>query len=249
MVAVGSLTVVLVIVLFLVKPIFFPISDSWFQLSSKQLAAVPANVLVVRPTHFQDSLKKGITYTPSGNVIRMEGRNVSLSDVISSAYQYRLPRIVLPADAPQCSFDFLVTVTNNPNEQLVAAIKKELGYSAHKETRPADVLLLKADTLNLSRLKPSPDDEKAGTRFQSGRLSYTHMPPGSVAGFLEWNLKKPVFDKTGITNVYDFNVNWDWHMDRGEFRVEDANKLLGGFGMHVEPGKESLEVLVVEKVK
>src|ERR1700690_392661 len=115
-----------------------PVSDSIFRMEYIGLQRAPGNVLILRPTHFAGSQRRGdVTYASvpvaGTSVLRMMGYKGSFAQVIATAYSSSPDRIVLPPEAPTGEYDFLVTVPKQPNEQLQAAIKKKLGWVAEWE--------------------------------------------------------------------------------------------------------------------
>jgi uncharacterized protein (TIGR03435 family) len=234
------------------KRIFWPVDDSVFVLDSRRLEKAPSGVVLLRPTHFPNSrvsgmFTRGFSPKPGKRAMRMIGRNVSLAAVIQMAYRCNSSRIVLPPNPPKDNFDFLVTVSDKPEERLQTAIKKKLGYVARWETRETDVLLLKVQTPNAPGLKRSTKEgsEEDG-RYNNGKLSFKHQPLSGLTGFLEYMLKQPVLDKTGLTDFYDYSVDWNQHIRTGTLNRNDFNKSLRDMGLALVSGSESLEMLVVE---
>jgi uncharacterized protein (TIGR03435 family) len=249
---VASMIVLAVIVLgVVVKWRFFPsIKDEYFKSDYREFQKVPDNLLVVRPTHFslpsEGTVFSSYTRSPSEqNIVRQMGRNVSLERMIAIAYQCEPSRVVVPPPKPQRNFDFLVTVPDESPERFKAAIQKELGYTAHWETRDTDVLLL--ETLN-----PEPPGFKVSAAkngnisFKNGKYEFTHMQLASIAGFLGYGMKQPMLDRTGLTNFYDFSVEMNWSIPGGP-NQKDVEKILDGLGLKLEPGNESMQMMVVEK--
>jgi uncharacterized protein (TIGR03435 family) len=255
-------TVLVVAVLLLVaaaviiKLVFFPsIKDVWFTMNRRSLQQVPANLVVIRPTHFAGSPRKGIFYAISqqngSNVQRMMGRNVPLLDVIAAAYSHNPARVALPPDAPKGNYDFLVTVTEKPEGHLQSAIRRKLGYTAQLETHDTPVLALKVEDANSPGLTVSSDDEKESEDMKDGKLYFKHTRVSILTGGLEQGLKEPVVDETGLTNFYDFSLVWDQQTQQmlrtGSFDLEAVKKILDGWGLGLEPDTASLEMLVVKR--
>jgi uncharacterized protein (TIGR03435 family) len=240
----------LVVVAILVKKSLYPtVRESDFQLNYQHFQNLQKNLLVVRPTHFTDGGGSFITSTqpkPGQYVMRMMGRNVSLENVMAAAYGCYPSRVVPPAIKPKTNFDYLVTVPSRQQERLQAAVKNKLGYAAHWEDRDTDVLLLETTT-------PNPPAFKLSTatigNVMPGRRKYqfTHMRPAALLGFLESNFHQPLLDRTGLTNFYDFSVEADWSGSNGPDR-QQLDAVLGNLGLKLEPGTESIPMLVVEKV-
>jgi len=234
-----------------VKWLFFPsIEDEYFKSSYRQFQKVPGNLLVVRPTHFSlpsnGTFFSSYTRSPSGQpVVRQMGRNVSLERLFATAYQCNPSHIVPPPAKPQGNFDFLVTVPDPSQERFKAAIQKKLGYTAHWETRDTDVLLLETQAPDPHGLKVS-TAEKENISFKNGKYQFTHARLEWAMGFLEYNLKQPVLDRTGLTNFYDFSVEMSWHIPGGPDQ-KTTERILDGLGLKLEPGNQSVQMLVVEK--
>jgi uncharacterized protein (TIGR03435 family) len=248
----GALVLTLVAAM-VVKLVFFPsIKDEYFKSSYQQFQKVPGNLLVVRPTHFSFPANgtsfSSSTRSPSGQyVVRQMGRNVPLERVIAMAYQCNPSRIVPPPTKPKGNFDFLVTVPDSSQERFKAAIRKKLGYTAHWETRDTDVLLLETLTPDPPGLKVSPAGN-GNVSFKNGKYKFTHTRLESVMGFMEYTLKQPVLDRTGLTNFYDFSVEMGWRGPGGPDQ-KTTEKILDDLGLKLEPGNESVQMLVVERAR
>jgi len=227
------------------------VKDAWFQPNQQRLRQVPKDWVVVRPTHFPKSPINAMTFARVNGTFRMAGRNVTFQRLISVAYSYNPGRIALPAGAPKGNYDFLVTFPKDPTGRLQLAIKKKVGYTADKETRDTDVLALKVTDPN------SPGFQVSGASRQdiserNGRLYMTHMRLSTLAQLLEQVVNAPVVDKTGLTNYYDFSLVWDPQTRRqvqnGALDSETGQKILGEWGLDLEPDTASIEMLVVKKV-
>jgi uncharacterized protein (TIGR03435 family) len=236
-----------------VKWRFFPsIKDEYFKSDYREFQKVPDNLLVVRPTHFSlpsnGTSFSSYTRSPSGqNIVRHMGRNVPLEQVMAMAYQCNPSRIVPPPTKPKGNFDFLVTVPDPSQKRFKAAIQEKLGYTAHWETRDTDVLLLETRMPDPPGFKVS-TAEKGNISFKNGKYEFTHMRLERFMGFMEYSLKQPVLDRTGLTDFYDFSVELGWSGPSG-LDQKTTGKILDSLGLKLEPGDESMQMLVVEKVR
>jgi uncharacterized protein (TIGR03435 family) len=228
--------------------IYSTVPDSYFQVSYQQFQDLPKNLLVLRPTHFTGGAWNFTTSTqprPGQYVTRMLGRNASLEQVMAAAYGCDLSRVVPPVIKPGGNYDYMVTVPSRQQERLQAAVKKKLGYTAHWEDRETDVLLLKTIT-------PNPPAFKLSTatigNVMPGRHKYQfiRMQPGSLLDFLGADFKKPVLDRTGLTNFYDFSVEANWNGPDGP-NQQEAESALNNLGLRLVPATESIPMLVVDK--
>jgi len=244
--------VLVVVAAVAVKMTFFPsVDEKYFQTKSNTvLQHAPPGHVIVRPTHFAKSPTNGIVAASVKGARWMVGRNVSFNYFIALAYAYNLGRIALPPNPPKGNFDFLVTMPNDPEPHLQAAIKKKLGYTAQKEMRDTDVFALKVKDASLPGLKVSTATQQDISE-KNGRLYFTHMQLSTLATLLEQVLKSPVVDKTGLTDFYDFSLVWDAQTQRmiqtGAMDNDTGKKILADWGLGLEPDTASVEMLVVKK--
>jgi uncharacterized protein (TIGR03435 family) len=238
-----------------VKWIFFPaIKDDYFTMNQRSFRRVPAGIVFLRATHFPDSPRKGLFYDSvqvSGRrVLRMMGRDVTLKELVAAAYGRNAARVVLPATAPKENFDFLITVASNQQERLQKLIRKKLGYVAKAEQMEEPVLVLSIKNGALPGLTVSAADSRPNADFKNGKIYFTHMRPQSLTASLEQALEKPVVDRTGLTNFYDFSANWDAQTQRqlrsAATAADTVKKILGAWGLGLEPDTDQVEVLAVK---
>lgn len=161
------------------------------------------------------------------------------------AYGCDSSRIVLPIDATKDGFDFLVTA-DKPRERLQSALKKKLGYIAHRETRDVEVLQLVVKVPNAPGLKPG-TVEPGRVDHNNGRLYHKYQPIAALVRYLEQMLKQPVRDKTGLTGFYDYSVDWNLHIRTGTPTQGDFAKSLQAMGLALVPGRDQLDMLMVEQ--
>lgn len=238
-----------------VKWFFFPSAkDDYFAMNQRSFRQVPSGIVVVRQTHFPKSMRKGImsdSIQVSGHrVWRMMGRNVTLQQLMGVAYGRSADRVVLPAIVSDTNYDFLVTARGNMEETLQAAIRKRLGFVAHAEMRDTDALALKVQDTSLPGLAVSDAGAKQDVNFDNGKLYFTHTRLKMMTDGLEQMLKKPIIDKTNLTNFYDFSVTWDSQMQRqlqnDSTAAAAVKKILAGWGLGLEPDNDLVEMLVVK---
>src|SRR5215469_16786217 len=146
------------------------VKDAYFEPDTDKLRLVPANLLVIQPTRFPNSHGKVRHYHENDRLARTVGRNVSFQSMMAEAYDYDFAQVILPPGAPQGNFDFLVTKTGQVREQLRTAIQNQLGYTAHRETRDMDALILKVTNPSLPGLTVSGNDEDNDIHYKNGNL-------------------------------------------------------------------------------
>jgi uncharacterized protein (TIGR03435 family) len=152
---------------------------------------------------------------------------------------------------PKGRFDYAVTTTNQPEEKLQAEIKKQFGLVAHREIREAEVLLLKTNFNNSSKMKLSVTTNGVFGEI-ADQFVFTNQPISLLRGYLEiWAYRKPVLDQTGLTGRYDFVLDWPKPMgyvgEKGQIILK--GNLINELGLELVPTNMPIEMLVVEKAK
>jgi RNA polymerase sigma factor (sigma-70 family) len=250
-----------------VKKLQSPALDGYLQ--DPELAAISnaPPMVVIQPTHFpwKDpnvpqpvGVILGRTMGLSakdGTVYEKEiGRNIDLATAILKAYYRSFPtahgplsfaRMILPPELHQIKVDYLVTTDDHPWEKFQAEIKRQFGWTAHVEMRDADVLLLKLNHTNAPGMKPTDglSKEEWEAKLPPDKGIYRHnMTVARFAELVQGLFPKPVMNETGLTENYDF-VTGNFGPDEAEQAFRDR------LGLDLVPGREPLEMLVVEKVK
>lgn len=229
------------------------VKSAYFEPDTDKLRQVPGNLLVIRPTRFPNSYGKIRHYHEGENLARTVGRNVSFQAMMAEAYDCDFAQVILPPGTPSGNFDFLVTKSGHVREQLRRAIQKQLGYTAHRETRDMDALILKVSDPSLPGLTVSADSESNDINYKSGQLNFTHKPFDYIVNGLSQGLDKPILDQTGLTNCYDFSIAWNSDTERamqhGSFDMDRTEKTIADWGLELQPTNVSMNVYVVEKAR
>jgi uncharacterized protein (TIGR03435 family) len=175
---------------------------------------------------------------------KMMGTGVTAQSVVGAAYGLVMPtRTVAFKGLPDGRFDFIATLPNGNKEALQQEVKRKFGVIASRETREADVLLLKLHHSNASSLTPS-TAKRVSVNANNNQLSFTGCTMDSLAANLEPILKIPILNQTGLPGNFDMELKWD---DRKPEGLKQA--VLDQLGLELVPGREPVEMLVVEKVK
>ena len=253
---VGVVVLLLVVAALVIKEVFFPpVKNAYFAMDYRSLLQAPAGLIILRPTHFPFLRDEGIlSVSPSRKGAQGQwimGRNAPLGDVLAVAYDQDVSRVVMPSDATEGRFDFLVTTADNQRQQLQQLIGRNPGYMAQTETRGTQVLALKVVNVQLPGLAASGEDEQPNINFLDAKLQFTHLPVSVLADTLDRFFRIPVVDETGLTNFYDFSIPWSSEtqsrMLNGEISQTALGKMLAGLGLGLKPDTVSLKMLVVTK--
>ena len=159
-------------------------------------------------------------------------------------------------------------------KMLQALLAERFNLKIHRETKDAPVYFLVIGK-NGPKLQDAKTDDTRGflnadgtaarSRIQIGTGSKTYAwstSMKSLAEFLTMELSRPVVDKTGLTGVYDFTL--EWMPDAPPPSSPDAangvtlpgvpgaslfTALQEQLGLKLEPGKSPIEVIVIDHVE
>ena len=206
----------------------------------------------ILPTKFPDSVDSLNHGSHGDNWIGI-GRQVR--DIVRVAYGCRPGRIFFADTEPRERYDFISTLPQASGAALQAELKRKLGFVGHRETRDTDVLVLKVRKSNAPGLKP-PTFFGHSDGCSRGHYYCDNAPLSSNSGyypgitrFLEEYFEMPVIDQTGLTQNYHIDLKWNerWGQDPNHDALKQA--MLDQLGLELVPGREPVEMLVVEKVK
>ena len=195
------------------------VDDSYFNPDMNSLRNAPADLVILRPTHFSDSYAKVSHYHENDSLARTVGRDATLRQAIAEAYDCTPARVILPPDAPTDRFDFLVATPSKVRAHLRKAIEEQLHYTVRRETQNTDVFILKVSDSALPGMTVSSADESEDINYKDGKLYFTHQPINAIVGGVSEGLSRPVLDQTGLTSAYDFSVIWNHDI---ETRMENG---------------------------
>ena len=225
------------------------VDESLFKdMSGQQLKLARSGTVMVRVTHYPKAPTNEIVTTGMRGRRWFMGRNVTLQQLMALAYNYNPGKVWLPPGAPKNNYDFIVTALSGPTEHLRSAIQKKTGYIASVETRDTDVLALVVKDRMLPGMKESGANERRDDKLgDDGRMYLTHQRPADIIEPIANVLKIPVIDKTGLSNYYDFSLEWTPKLQKGDVTQDDVEAILRDWGLGLQPDTASMEMLVVKK--
>jgi uncharacterized protein (TIGR03435 family) len=208
----------------------------------RMLDRLPHEVKIV-PSIFPPS--NGYT----GNNDRMQGTGLSLRILLPAAYNISKSRVVYDTEPPAGNYDFIANLPQGNRAALQREIEKQFHVVGKSETREMDVLLLTAKYQNAPGLKPSATPRSRSSNIDNGPGYYkcSNSPLTYLATSLEYYFGVPVIDRTGRADNFDLDLKWD-ETDQVHHNPDALKQaLLDQLGLELVPGRESIEMLVVEK--
>jgi uncharacterized protein (TIGR03435 family) len=235
----------------------------WFIGSRNDLAALPS-AFILRPTQFAGSggggggfggaaggIGEGPMFgrwaAPTGDngLMPILARNISLAQMMATAYDVDTYKVVLPPGAPVGGFDLLLTGPEATRTRLQAEIRSQLGYAAHIESRPTNVLLLTLRQAGAAGLQPSKStSSRSRTTFAGWETSFSNVPISNLVSSLQIFFDPPIIDRSGLTGRFDISLNIT--AVEGDSVKKSLTEQLG---LGLDPGVEPLDLLIVEANK
>jgi uncharacterized protein (TIGR03435 family) len=225
------------------KKILPPTVDEsiWLTFNGADLMTKAPHIVLIRPTKYP---QRG-GWSSAGECII--GVNQSVQTLVDIAYNADSRRTVFPPGMPKGNFDFLVNVPDNGAAAFRAQLKNQFGLVADGQTQVKNVLLLHKKFRDAPGLHPS-QAEYGQTRSGPGRFSMKKQGLGTLTAYLEQIFNQPVEDRTELTNEYDIELKWangDTPAQIGPLKQVLADQL----GLELVPSTESIDMLIVKKVK
>ena len=226
------------------------IKESYFA-DPSNVQHVPAGLVALRPTHFANTYGKIRHDHENDTLTRTVGRDASVRQIIADAYDCDPAQVVMPPDAPQGHFDFLVTKAGHVRDRLKKMIESQFHYTARRESQNTDVFVLTVSDPALPGLAPSTDDQDSGLSYKDGKLHFKHQTVSRIIDGLSQGLNEPVLDQTGLTNAYDFSIAWNAEstkrMENGGFNLDATRKVLAGWGLAIESSNVQMDRYIVTR--
>ncbi|HEV8541225.1 MAG TPA: sigma-70 family RNA polymerase sigma factor [Verrucomicrobiae bacterium] len=204
----------------------------------------------ILPTKFP-GIPENLKANPSGQ--KWIGINVPVRAMAWVAYECAPARVQFNGPAPERRFDFITSLNDEPLAALQEELRNTTGYSGHREVQEADVLRLRVENPNARGLNPATLGGQQNWAIE-GRYYCDDVPLAStnrsllgLSSFLERVLGVPIVDQSGLTQYFNIDLRWDARDPNQAGAIKQA--LLDRLGLALSPGRERLEILVMEKTK
>jgi len=195
----------------------------------------------------------GIAWEGDG---RIYGIDAPVEELVRVAYTKKYGpvisqcRTVFEPEVSTNRFDFFSNLPVGAKEALKQKVDKKFKVTGKFESIETNVMILKIRHPDSALLKLSESNNSSIDR-ENGRIKLNGSSD-KLAAVLEDCIKSPVLNQTGLTNNFNFTVNWD-NAGRPAGAAKNLNlealkqALIDQLGLELIPGRESIEMLVVEK--
>jgi len=210
------------------------------------------------------SIRRNLSGSPNTNINISGGRltvtNGSLKTLIRNAYgilSFQLEGEPKWSDTEM--YDIAATTGTNEKispEQLKLLLQSLLAdrfqLKVHWETRETSLYAL-IPTKNGPKLQASQEGEDPGINTQKNpgivHMKGTREPISILASNLGNQLGRIVLDKTGLTGLYDWVLEWDPGLTADTTHPSLFTALQEQLGLKLEAQKGPLEMLVIDRVE
>ena len=182
----------------------------------------------------------GFIYKPGSNHISGDGAPVDA--LIQAAWQTDHFHLDCRAKLPGQIYRYAATVPKGRESELLPAlqdaIQRNFGLRIHWDGQERDALVLsRIPGVNLQ------ESEAAEPLFMflRGKITMQKQTAAKLAETLPNWMNKPVVDETGLTGLYDFELEY---RDDGPAMLRDGLK--EKYGLVLTPAKRTIKMLVVE---
>jgi uncharacterized protein (TIGR03435 family) len=216
-------------------------------------------VLTVRPS---DPNYKFDYFTVRGQHVIV--KNQTVESMVRTAYGLQRSQVVgLPDWAKTEHFDAdgLPDKVGEPNAIQVRGLMRNLlaqrfGLKAHHEQRemPVYALTLAKGGPRMEPSKADPNgmpDNVGGNDNGRQARKFTNVSMADLASMLQFNVDRPVIDRTGLAGRYDFKLQWT--VDQVDAGAPDAppglfTAIQEQIGLKLQPEKANADLLVIDAV-
>ena len=233
-------------------------------LSFEVASVKPASAPIATKDDYTAGYNAGMRAAMAAQGLRIVGQRVtvidnSLKDLIRLAYQVKEYQISGPAWMATEKYEIAATMPAGANrsqvpEMLQTLLAERFHLKLHRETRKMAVYALvvgKGGPKLTATTAPASGRGGAGwvgSVGSNGRVGAKDSSVASFADLLSKATDRPVIDMTGLTGLYDFDVNYTIALSATEAdpgaTLETA--LLEQLGLKLEKREMQVEVLVIE---
>ncbi len=178
---------------------------------------------------------------------------VRVLNMLCAAYDVDETRIIAKSELPVERFDAVVNVPSREPDAgrnwLRLAVEGTFKLRGRRETREMEALVLTVTNPRAEHLTvaSSTGGSSSHSDADSGQIQSMNMPISSVVGNLQDLLKTPVIDETGLTNHYDWTLNWDAKSSPRSSTEALRKAVREQLGLELAPARRPIEVIVVDK--
>jgi RNA polymerase sigma factor (sigma-70 family) len=222
------------------------VDESLWEVNEANIAKAPP-VLIIRPTRYRN--RSGSVDDASNRLI---GLNFPISALFVHGYEpgFGVARMIIPEDVRHNHYDLMLTLVSHQSEALRNKIKSQLGLVARHEMIETNVLWLEAEDPHAFQSHATTGGTSffnITSEFNVSRLVITNLPISALAHEVEDFLRVPTMAQMDLAGKnIDLELQWNV-MDP---RHESLKKALRDqLGLALVPGRQSIDMLVVEKAK
>jgi RNA polymerase sigma factor (sigma-70 family) len=221
------------------------VDESLWEMKTENLRKAPP-VVIIRPARYSD-------HTSMTDLQKYIAHNLDFKGLLEVAYAFTnsegegqpfsRERMILPKDAPRSRYDLMFTLPNQ--EKLQETVARTTGFTARKEIRPTDVLLLNIRDPALLAIHVSKKGTRTNYKYGEGVRATFNYPIANTVSFLEGVFQKPIITGPGFLGKYDFAFQWQDSQQKATAVTQELEQA----GLELVPTNMPIEMLVVKQSK
>lgn len=187
----------------------------------------------------------------------LDMHNMSLRAIILAAYDIKDYQLTGPDWLEKERFDIVAKAPSVTEDGAMPRLMQGLladrfHLAVHRETKPvpAYALVIAKGGLKIHEVEPGVNSSNNSRRGNDGiiRLTAQRVSMERLAAMLLRTLNRPVVDRTGLTGVFDFKLEWaaEEKTDAAAAGPSIFTALPEQLGLKLQPDKLPLELLVVD---
>jgi uncharacterized protein (TIGR03435 family) len=222
-------------------------------------------VATIKPAGLSPGLGLNVTAT------ELRARSISLADLITFTFELHLTQVSgLPGWAETEGYEIVAKLPGSDDQirtMLKNLMQSRFGLSFHTEKRELSVYTIsigKNGPAGIKMVKNTTNGARVGAQGL-GRTTFSGVTMAGFAGQLQLRvLDRPVIDRTGLTDRYDFTLNWrpdEFQFPRAS-AAQRASAVAAGadalpdlftavqeqLGLKLDATRAPADVLVIDKV-
>jgi len=157
----------------------------------------------------------------------------------------------LPASPKSMTDDQLQTAVRLMRERLQSLLADRFQLQVHRETRDAPIYALLV-AKNGPKMQTAPEGRtgQRGINVERGRLTAMSAPLAILVNWLSNQTGRPVIDKTGLAQKFDFKLEWQPDLsDADQTGPSIFTAIQEQLGLRLESQRGPVDIIVIDRAE
>jgi uncharacterized protein (TIGR03435 family) len=141
----------------------------------------------------------------------------------------------------------LDTSEKNVAPYLQSLLEDRFGFKYHRETRELPIYSLVVAKGGV-KMKPHEGGPGSSSHGNGSKMTASNLTAAQIAVFLNRNVDRPVYDKTGLTGGFDFTLEWARDASPDSPYPSVFVAIQEQLGLKLEAGKGPAEFIAIDAI-